>query len=429
MEQVDRVVARRAAEVPEMVEPEVVRQMRELARRRWGAKRIAKELGVSRNTVRRYLRGGEAAEVQVRPKSRRLDEDGRAEARQLFVGLAGGNAVVVAGELARRGVEVSVRTVQRVVADERQAQQAADVASVRFETEPGQQMQIDFGQKLVRVAGTLMRVHLLIAVLSYSRRLFVKAFATERQDDWREGIAAAFRHFGGVVRTVLGDNARALVLSHDRATRTVKFQPAYLGFCRDWEVEPRACGPYRARTKGKTEAGVKYVKRNALAQREFASFAALEAHLDAWMAEADRRIHGTTHETPLARFERDERPALRPLPARALPVREQRLRRRVANDALVDVDTVRYSVPHRLVREHVEVALGTTEVRIYRGVDLVATHARSVEPHARIIDPAHYEGLWRTKPPPGGSAATTGTLSVLGRSLSDYALVIEEAAR
>ncbi|OJH33439.1 hypothetical protein BON30_48585 [Cystobacter ferrugineus] len=64
----------------------------------------------------------------------------------------------------------------------------------------------------------------------------------------------------------------------------------------DWDVTPKACGPYRARTKGKTESGVKYVKRNALAGRDFESFAALQKHLVEWMAEADARVHGTTHE-------------------------------------------------------------------------------------------------------------------------------------
>ena len=90
----------------------------------------------------------------------------------------------------------------------------------------------------------------------------------------------------------------------------------------------------------------------------FDSFAALEQHLAAvdgrWPISA---CHGTTHEAPIVRFERDERAALRPLPVRALPRREQRLRRRVALDAFVDVDTVRYSVPHRLVRDHVDVVV------------------------------------------------------------------------
>jgi transposase len=392
---------------------------------RWGARRIARELGVSRNTVKRYLRCGTAAETQIRPQARRLTAEQLAEAVGLFDGAAEGNAVVVARLLRDRGIEISERTCQEYLVEHRRERRAADVATVRFETAPGHQMQVDFGQKRVRIAGVVVTVHLLVAVLSYSRRLFVKAFLAERQDDWREGIAEAFRHFGGVPQVVLGDNARALVVGRD-ASGAVTFHPGYLAFCRDWGVEPRACAPYRARTKGKTESGVKYVKRNGLAGRDFVSFAELEAHLAAWLVEADQRIHGTTHEQPLERFERDERNALRPLPARPLPARQRRVDRRVAHDAYVDVDTVRYSVPHRLVRDRVEVAVGEAEVRIFHGATLVATHVRSSEPHAVVTDPEHFAGLWRpaTAPPPQHGNA----LAAMGRTLADYAAVLEGGA-
>ena len=422
-------VAPPGAEVQPMVEPVVVRQIRVLASRGWGAKRISRELGLARNTVRRYLRRGSAAEQQERPRRRRLDEAARREAGELFQGLAAGNAVVVAHELSRRGVLASVRTVQRTVAAQRRAARVADVATVRFETAPGQQLQVDFGQKRVAIAGQPTVIHLLVAVLSYSRRLFVRAFLRERGDDWREGLAAAFRHFGGVPRTVLGDNARALVVGRDAVAQTVIFHPAYLAFCRDWDVAPRACAPYRARTKGKGESGVKYVKHNALAGRGFASFAALEQHLGTWMVEADTRRHGTTRETPRERFERAERDALRPLPRHPLPVRTQRLQRRVAADALIDLDTVRYSVPHGLVRETLEAELGEVEVRIYRGAELVARHARSREPYARVIDPAHYAGLWRRPArEPGRTLAAESALAALGRSLHVYADAVEADA-
>jgi len=101
------------------------------------------------------------------------------------------------------------------------------------------------------------------------------------------------------------------------------------------------------------------------------------------------------------------------------------LRRRVAHDALVDVDTVRYSVPHGLVREHVEVQLGDEQVRIFHGGKLVATHHRSSEPHSRVVDSAHWEGLWRPTPAPQASASP---LRALGRTLDDYAEVVERGA-
>jgi transposase len=402
--------------------------MRELATRGWGIKRIARELRVARNTVRSYLRRPREAGHQERPEARVLDDNARTKAVQLFSGRAEGNAVVVQRMLAATGVEASVRTVQRSVAKHRREQRIAQLATVRFETAPGQQMQIDFGEKRVRVAGLLIKVHFLVAVLCFSRRIFVKAFLGERQDDWLEGIACAFRHFGGVPRVLLGDNPKALVLEHNRAAATVTFHPAYTAFCRDWGIEPRACQPYRARTKGKTESGVKYVKRNAVAGEEFASFAALETHLASWMTEADRREHGTTHELPSVRFEREERDALRPLPENPLPARQQRLVRRVANDALVDVATVRYSVPHRLVRDRVEVVVGETEVRIFHGSTLVAKHARSREPFAVISDPAHYDGLWR-RSRTLDEVAVTSPPSPTARSLEVYAAALAEGAR
>lgn len=401
-----------------MVEPEIVRQIRALSELRWGMRRIAHEVGVDRKTVRRYLRSGSAAEQQERPSRRALSDEWRATAIDLFDTTAEGNAVVVRDLLAERGVEVDVRVVQRLLAPHRRARIAAEAATVRFETAPGHQLQIDFGEKVVSVGGVRCRVLLFVAVLSYSRRCYVRAFRTQRHDDWREGLAGAFRHFGGVTQTLLVDNARALIL--DREGGAARVHPAFEAFCRDWGVTVRACQPYRARTKGKTERGVGYAKRNALAGRAFDSWAALEAHLERWMAMADERDHGTTHEAPRLRFERDEAAALLPLPARPLPVRQRREARRVAADCFVDVDTVRYSVPHRLVRRAVQVLVGDDEVVVFDGAAIVARHARCREPHRRVVDPGHFEGLCRVTT----TDVVTTTLAPYGRSLADYAAAI-----
>src|SRR6476469_1760625 len=108
-----------------MIEAEAVRQLRQLQARGWGAKRIARELGVARNTVRRYLRGGAGTEKQQRPAARALDETGRALALTLFDGEGEGNAVVVAELLRKRGYDASLRTVQRLTASRRREQVAA----------------------------------------------------------------------------------------------------------------------------------------------------------------------------------------------------------------------------------------------------------------------------------------------------------------
>lgn len=406
-----------------MVEPEVVRRMQQLRELGWGSKRIAAELGLARNTVRRYLRGGEAAQVQVRPAARALDEAERARALALFDSTAAGNAVVVQSLLARENVEASVRTIQRAVRPARLARRAAQVATVRYETAPGQQMQIDFGERWLRIAGDRVRIHFFVAVLGFCRRIFVKPFLAERHEDWREGLIAAFQHFGGVPREVLVDNAKALVIEH-RTENGVVFHAGFSALCRDFDVTPKACKPYRARTKGKTENGVKYVKHNAIAGREFASFAALESWLGEWMATVDGRIHGTTFEVPRVRFEEHEREALRPLPARPFPMRERRLQRRVANDCFVDVDTVRYSVPHALVRDTVEVLVLEHEVVVFHGSKEVARHKRSREPHGLVRDASHFAGLLR----PADAPPRDIERAEFGRDLATYAAIVGEAA-
>jgi hypothetical protein len=145
------------------------------------------------------------------------------------------------------------------------------------------------------------------------------------------------------------------------------------------------------------------------------------------MLAADRRLHGTTHEPPLERFERAERAALRALPVRSMPARERRVERRVAHDAMVDVDTVRYSVPYGLIRDRVEVAIADVEVRIYHRGQLIATHARSSEPHTCVVDRAHYAGLLRLSEasPPALGDDTPSPLQAMGRSLLDYAAALD----
>jgi len=138
-----------------------------------------------------------------------------------------------------------------------------------------------------------------------------------------------------VPREVLVDNARALVDQHDAATREVRFDERFRAFTRHWGFKQRACAPYRARTKGKDERGVGYVKRNAIAGHSFASWSELEDHLSCWMREvADCRAHGTTGEASLVRFAREKAAALQPLvgrppfpvPRRATPCAERLLR-------------------------------------------------------------------------------------------------------
>ena len=185
------------------------------------------------------------------------------------------------------------------------------------------------------------------------------------------GRIAPLRRFVG--RAAAGQRP-CPVKHHDAATREVEFTDRLHAFTQYWDVRPVACAPYRARTKGKDERGIGYVKHNAIAGRRFASWGALEAHLAWWMREvADKRVHGTTGEAPVVRFEREER-QVRPLAGRP-PFRQLReLTRRVQNDACVDVDTNHYSVPWKLIGAEVSVTVDGGQVRIHHAGIKVACH-------------------------------------------------------
>jgi hypothetical protein len=265
---------------------------------------------------------------------------------------------------------------------------------LRFETPPGRQLQIDFGETRVWIGPERVRVRLFVATLGYSRRLFVRAAMRERQADWFAGIEGAFVHFGGVTAEVLLDNARALVEHHDAATREVAFNAKFRAFAQHWGFVPKACAPYRARTKGKDERGVGYVKKNAIAGRRFASWSALEAHLAQWCRDvADVRVHGTTGEPPIARFARDEAAALKPLGGRAPFGQLRDLIRRVQSDCAVDVDTNSYSVPWRLIGESVQVMVLAGRVVIRHAGQVVADHPLCAGRRQRITDTAHLAGV------------------------------------
>jgi transposase len=186
-----------------MREPEEVAAMLALHAKGWGAKRIARKFGVSRNTVKRYLAAGGWVAY------RRAERGSRLAGLEVWLKERfrrhRGNAEVIRQELlAEKRIEVSLRTVERAVAPWRHELAAEARATVRFETAPGEQLQIDFGEKRVVIGAGVVRVHLFVATLGYSRRNFVMAFDNQRQGSWLQGIEAAFAHFGGVsVRLLL----------------------------------------------------------------------------------------------------------------------------------------------------------------------------------------------------------------------------------
>jgi transposase len=381
--------------------------------RGWQVKAIARELGMARNTVRAWVRRGPDA---PRPRTGRplalVGNEDWLKARFL-AGVR--NADVLRQELAERGVLVSIRTVERFVSPLRAEAMNTERATLRFETDPGQQMQIDFGEKWIEVAGERVKAFVFVATLGYSRSTFAHVYPTLRQRHWLEGLEAALHHFAGVPEACVVDNAKALVLRW-QGDRPV-FHPEFEAFCRHWGMKPRACRPYRPRTKGKVERGVGYVKGNALGRVSWASWEALHGHLIWWMREvADVRTHGTTGERPMDRLER-ERKALLVIGHHPSYLRARRFTRKVTGDCRVEFETNRYSVPYHLVGRTVDVEVEGGELVVHWAGQAVAEHRITDGRHRDTQDPGHVEGLVRRTykaPRP----------CELQRPLSDYEAVV-----
>lgn len=376
-----------------MKTPDDIAAMLRLKACGWGLKRIAAELGCSHHTVKRYVAAGGAQPFHMPKRVKALDGE-EAWLRERFLRHRGNADVVRQDLLKEKALSVSLRTLQRTVQPFRQILKAEALACVRFETPPGRQLQIDFGERLVEIGGVKVKAFLFVATLGHSRRCHVRAFRDEKQESWFAGLESAFTTFGGVAEEMLLDNPRALVVHHDAVSRTVQFNDKFVAFARHWGFAPRACAPYRARTKGKTESGVGYVKNNAIAGRAFETWEAFEAHLAKWEREvANVRVHGTTDEAPIVRFERDEAHRLKPLGGRPSFGALRELTRVVRNDCAVEIDTNAYSVPWRLIGERVAVSIAAGEVRVRHGTREVAVHAQAQGRRQRVIDRAHLEGV------------------------------------
>jgi transposase len=355
---------------------------------------LAAEYGVDRKTVRAWrARGGWRPRA---PRARASILDAHATWLTARAPEVEYNAAVLYRELKERGYAGSAQQVLRFVRPLRVAARTP-AATSRYETAPGQQAQVDFGQRRIWVGETPVVAHLFVFTLGFSRRLYTEAFRHERLDAVLTGHEHAFRHFAGVPEQIVVDNARPVVLRHERVgdRHSVVWHPTYADFASYYGFRPWAHWPYRPQTKGKTESGVKYVQRNALAGKRFPSW----EHVNPWLVEwcttvADLRVHGTTHEVPRERFARAEQDALSPLGARRVYARERVRHRVVASDALVAIGASRYSVPVRYVGATVTIRelLGSYEI-LHAGT-VIARHTRA-DRHQVVMERGHYAGLLR----------------------------------
>ncbi len=354
-------------------------------------KDIAAELGVHPKTIRRALQRGDAPATKRGSRASKLDPFKPFVDRLLADGVW--NGVVILRELQAQGYTGSHTILRDYIAPKRALRPSR--ATVRFETEPGRQLQSDWGELIVELAGLPTKIFFIVNLLGYSRRFHFWCTTSLDAEHTYEGLIRSFEYFGGVTEEVLVDNQKAAVLlhHHDR----LQFNERFLDLASHYAFTPRACRPHRARTKGKDERMVGYIKHHFFVRyRSFESWAHLNHLAEQWLREeADQRMHGTVHEVVAVRFER-ELPALAPLPPQRYDTSYFE-HRQVSWDSYIEVRGNRYSVPSHLVGTSVSIRIGLDEsLRIFSNEQLVASHQLQSAQAGWATLSEHHAALWQS---------------------------------
>ncbi len=378
-----------------------------LRERGWSCRRIARELGVDRETVSRYLRLA-AAGPEPNPAIALTGSDGSKPANAL-TGSSGADVLGIrlpvpirAGPLSQcepfrtviaakveqglsaqriyqdlvtdHGFAGSSHSVRRLV---RKLKAETPLPVRRMETMPGEQAQIDLGTgaPIIMPDGKRRRTYVLRVVLSHSRKAYSEAIYRQTTDAFIGGIENALRYFGGVPRTLVIDNLKAAVTRAD--WYDPELNPKIQSFCRHYGTVMLPTRPYTPRHKGKVERAIAYVKNNALKGRTFKSLSEQNQHLLAWeRSVADTRIHGTTRRQAGVLFEEIERAALLPLPQERFPCFQEAVRK-VNRDGHVEVGKAYYSAPPEYLGRQIWVRWDSHVVRIFNNhFEQIAIHAR-----------------------------------------------------
>jgi len=275
----------------------------------------------------------------------------------------------------------------------------------RFETRPGEELQVDWTVYTVPIAGIPTRVHALVCELAYSRKAHVHFYRNERQPTLLEGLAFAFEAFAGVTRRVVFDSMSTIVLGRIGSNGKPIWHPRFIDFAKYYGFEPFLCKVRDPDRKGKAERFFRFLQDSCIRGSEFSSFEDLNQRVHEWVNNiANRRTHGTTGLIPDEVW-LSERDFLIRLPESRFAVHEDGVRQ-VGPDATIWIQGTPYTVPAQLANRSAAVRLYAEHFEVLDRSGNVACSRRYVSTADKgklQIDPAHYATLPRRQPDPSGT--------------------------
>ncbi|MBM9615515.1 IS21 family transposase [Desulfobulbus rhabdoformis] len=350
---------------------------------------IARKLGMHRNTVKKYIEGSTMpgyGQSSKRPSIldpyRQLIDDYLAEDDY--------QATWLHDRLLHLGYQGSYKTVQeyvRTVKDRR-----TRLAYSRFETEPGLQAQMDWGDfQIANPDGTTTTVYLFLMVLGFSRTLYLEFVDRCTLEAFLDCHQRAFAFFQGVPAEILYDNMKHVVIS--RSGNKAIFNTELLHFAHHYGFQPKACPPYSPWVKGKAERPMDYVRQRFWRGYQYTTLERLNCDVLSWLERANQRRHGT-HGQSVAERWRQEIPVLGRLPLTGYDT-SIKVVRKVYKDCLIAYNGNRYLVPAAMVGRKVLLKIKQGVIRIYDDHLLLVTYQEAAGRNQLIGDKLFYEQLQR----------------------------------
>jgi transposase len=360
-----------------------------LSRKGMSQRKIAKKLGLSRNTVKKYLENPGFPESRGRiGKRKSLLDPYTHTVNTWFEEDLDYTAVWIYDRLTAMGFSGSYEMVKRKVHDLKARRQA--IAYMRFETEPGFQAQVDFGAFQVdRADGSIKKLYLFSMILGYSRRIYGELIERCDLPSFLDCHIRAFEHFGGVPEQILYDRMKNVFIG--KVAGKHRFNDTLMGFALHYGFKPEVTPSYAAWVKGKIERPYSFIREGFWRGYGFVCLETANRDLHQWLEKKEKRVHGTTHEVVSLRFAR-EKPHLQDLPRQAFDT-SCRVYRNVQKDCTVRFESNSYVVPHPLVGKKIILRVKDGVMRIFADDALIVTYEIPEGKGHLVQDRRFYEAL------------------------------------
>lgn len=349
-------------------------------------KGIARKVGISKNTVRKYLRSSNPPEFKCREYDNLL-ENYEAEIIELQRNKYIGTRIYA--ELVKKGYCGSLSTVHRFIADNKKEEEKNQKATTRVETAPGKQMQYDWKVWELMVNEKPVKIYIHELILSYSRKKYWTCSISITSADIIRAISLGIEYFKGVAHELIIDNPKQMVITH-RRDGVIRFNDEFLMFCGLYGIEPIACMNYRARTKGKVERPFYYLQEHLLRGIKVTGIFEFDIKLNEFMTHYNNRLHSSLKESPDQRFS-EEAVHLKNIPVIDPAHLFCKEMRKVTNDGYVMFNGGFYPVPMKycLSEVWIENLLGKI-LKVYDKEGKIILDAQ-INPFDQGLRPVHPE--------------------------------------